>query len=103
MLTCRDSSKFGLFGRWVPLVLGQALFLFTCTCLSIAHWGWIQKFQKEVARTLTPLPIILVSFDFSENSIKMIQNFKEKGVAMAALSPPLNLPFLTVFKKPETD
>ena len=30
-----------------------------------------------------PLASYLDSFDFSENSIKIIQNFKEKGVAMA--------------------
>ena len=34
----------------------------------------------------------LDSFDFSENSIKIIQNFKEKGVAL-----------VTVSRKPETD
>ena len=69
--------------------MGQALFLFTCTCLRIAHRGWIQKFQKKVAGTLASY---LDSFDFSENSIKIIQNFKEKGVAL-----------VTVFRKPETD
>lgn len=39
-----------------------------------------------------PLASFLDSFDFSENSIKIIQNFKEKGVAL-----------ITVFRKPETD
>ena len=39
-----------------------------------------------------PLASYLDSFDFSENAIKIIQNFKEKGVAL-----------VTVFRKPETD
>ena len=39
-----------------------------------------------------PLACYLDSFDFSENAIKIIQNFKEKGVAL-----------VTVFRKPETD
>ena len=47
--------------------------------------GRIQKIQKGVAETLASY---IDTFYFSKNSIKITQNFKEKGVAEALSAHP---------------
>ena len=46
---------------------------------------WIQKIKKGVAGTLASY---VDTFYFSENSIRIIQNFKQKGVAVAPSAHP---------------
>ena len=43
--------------------------------------GQVQNVQKGVAWTTCPLASYIDNFYFSENSVKIIQNFKEKGAA----------------------
>ena len=51
--------------------------------------GGSRKFRKG---WLEHLPAVLDTFYFSENSIKIIQNFKEKCGDHGPLGPPLNPP-----------
>ena len=62
-----------------------------CNCLDYyfnCNHGQILKIQKGVARTLAHLPAYIDTFYFSENSVKLIQNFKEKGVPVVPWAHP---------------